>query len=88
LLGPVPALIAYVVLSAASTARAQEIEPRAYSNAPVGVNFLIAAYAYTRGGVAFDPALPVSDPQLETSRSLSDLGRPTAQPWMPAIFSA
>ena len=28
----------------ASTPRAQSIEPRAYSNAPVGVNFLIAGY--------------------------------------------
>jgi hypothetical protein len=48
-------------------ARAQDIEPRAYSNAPVGVNFLIAGYAYTRGGLAFDSALPVTDPKLTTS---------------------
>ena len=30
--------------------RAQDIEPRAYSNAPVGVNFLIAGYALRAGG--------------------------------------
>src|SRR3982751_4208922 len=41
-------------------ADAQDIEPRTYSNAPVGVNFLIAGYAYTRGGLSLDPALPVS----------------------------
>jgi hypothetical protein len=37
-------------------ARAQDIEPRAYSNAPIGVNFLIAGYGYTRGGLSFDSA--------------------------------
>lgn len=47
--------------------RAQDIEPRAYSNAPVGVNFFIGGYAYTDGGLAFDPALPVKDPKLHTS---------------------
>ena len=42
-------------------ASAQDIEPRAYSNAPVGVNFLVAGYAYTRGGLSFDTALPITD---------------------------
>lgn len=53
-----------------SRARAQDIEPRAYSNAPVGVNFLIAGFAATRGGVAFDPSLPVMNPELRTSNAL------------------
>ncbi|MEF8766330.1 hypothetical protein [Candidatus Accumulibacter contiguus] len=42
-----------------SVAHAQDIEPRAYSNAPVGVNFLIAGYAYTQGALPFDASLPV-----------------------------
>jgi len=54
----------------ASPAHAQDIEPRAYSNAPVGVNFLIAGYAYTSGGLAFDSALPLSDPDLSTSNAV------------------
>jgi hypothetical protein len=53
-----------------SIAHAQDIEPRAYANAPVGVNFLIAGYAFTRGGIAFDPALPVTDPELDTSSAV------------------
>lgn len=53
-----------------SQSLAQDIEPRAYSNAPVGVNFLIVGYAYTQGGIAFDSALPVTNPQLETSNLL------------------
>ncbi|WP_295399912.1 transporter [uncultured Thiocystis sp.] len=56
-----------VLLLGIAAAQAQDIEPRAFSNAPVGVNFLIAGYAYTRGGIAFDSALPVKNPQLETS---------------------
>jgi hypothetical protein len=59
-------LIACMLPAWAWPARAQEIEPRAYSNAPVGVNFLIAGYANTLGGLAFDPSLPVKNPQIET----------------------
>jgi hypothetical protein len=46
--------------------RAQDIEPRAYSNAPVGVNFLIAGYAYLQGGLSSDPSLPITDTALHT----------------------
>lgn len=59
-------IIVCTLMAGLSTACAQDIEPRAYSNAPVGVNFLIAGFAYTDGGLAFDHALPVKDPQLET----------------------
>ena len=38
------ALVAAMLISA-TTVRAQEMEPRAYSNAPVGLNFLILGYA-------------------------------------------
>jgi hypothetical protein len=49
----------------AGPARAQSIEPRAYAPAPVGVNFLIAGYTDSRGGLATDGSLPVTDPKLE-----------------------
>ncbi len=64
------ALVACVLAGVASPARGQDIEPRAYSNAPVGVNFLIAGYAYTRGGLALDPALPITNANLNTSNGL------------------
>ena len=64
------ALAAWSLASCAPTTYVQDIEPRAYSNAPIGVNFVIVGYAYTRGGVAFDPALPVKNPQLETSNAV------------------
>jgi hypothetical protein len=56
-----------VLAASASIARAQSIEPRAYSNAPVGVNFLLAGPYCTRGGLAFDTSLPLADPKLETT---------------------
>lgn len=49
----------------ASTAHAQELEPRAYVNLPVGINFLVAGYAYSQGGMSFDPSLPVEDAHLK-----------------------
>ncbi len=54
---PAAALLASAIHGLAPTAAAQDIEPRAYSNAPVGVNFLIAGYGYAEGGVASDPSL-------------------------------
>lgn len=53
-----------------AAARAQEIEPRAYANAPVGTNFLIGGYAYTQGAVPFDAALPIKNAHLSTSSAV------------------
>jgi hypothetical protein len=69
------ALLMLACLLAASPARAQDIEPRQYSNTPVGVNFLISGYAYTQGGVSFDPALPITNPDLNTSSAVLGFAR-------------
>jgi hypothetical protein len=63
-------LVCWALAGIASPAGAQDIEPRAYSNAPVGVNFLIAGYAQTRGGLSFDSSLPASNPDLTTSSAV------------------
>lgn len=68
-------LVSWALAGLASTAGAQDIEPRAYSNAPIGVNFLVAGYGYTRGGVSFDSALPVSNPELTTSSAVVGYAR-------------
>jgi len=47
-------------------AGAQEIEPRAYTNAPIGVNFLVAGIGYSQGGTSFDPAVPLTKAKLKT----------------------
>jgi hypothetical protein len=47
-------------------AKAQDAEPRAYSNTPVGLNFLLAGYIYSQGKLAFDPSLAVVDAQFQS----------------------
>lgn len=64
------AALALALTGVTATARAQDIEPRAYSNAPVGVNFLIAGYVFTRGGLSTDPAVPITDARLNTSNAV------------------
>jgi hypothetical protein len=54
---------------------AAELEPRAYSNIPVGQNFIIAGYAYMNGGVGFSPAVPIRDAQLQVHNSIFAFAR-------------
>jgi hypothetical protein len=59
------ALLSVAVFVLISThARAAELEPRNYANAPAGLNFLIAGYAYSEGGLSTDPASPIQDAHL------------------------
>lgn len=53
---------------------AQELEPRAYSPNPTGVNFLVAGYARSAGGVLFDPSLPFSDVEAELNALVAGYG--------------
>ena len=46
-------------------ARGQDLEPRTYSNIPVGLNFLIAGYGYSVGGVVTDPSFPLEDGDVQ-----------------------
>lgn len=48
----------------ASPATAQELEPRAYSNLPIGLNFLAVGYAKSQGSLSTDPSLPIEDADL------------------------
>jgi Putative MetA-pathway of phenol degradation len=50
-----------VLLLLSGVASAQDMEPRAYSNAPVGLNFLVVSYGYSTGNVVVDSALPLED---------------------------
>ena len=65
-------------------ASAQELEPRAYSASPIGVNFLAVSIARSTGGVVVDPTLPVEDVEAKVGslgigvgRTLSLFGRTT-----------
>lgn len=50
-----------VTLLLNNSAMAQELEPRAYASAPVGLHVFVAAYSRARGSVIFDPTLPIED---------------------------
>ena len=50
--------------------KAQEAEPRSYSNTPVGLNFLIAGYVYAQGKLAFDPNLSIADAKFHSNTGL------------------
>lgn len=39
------------------SASARDLEPRAFSNAPVGLNFMLAGYAHSTGNSSFDDAV-------------------------------
>ncbi|HEX7249761.1 MAG TPA: transporter [Burkholderiales bacterium] len=54
-----------LALFAVASAHAQNLEPRAYLNTPVGMNFLIAGYTYSSGGLSTDPALPLTNAKLD-----------------------
>jgi hypothetical protein len=58
------------LLVASVSAHAQELEPRAYSNAPVGMNFLILGYAYTTGDVSLDASAPIEDGKITVHSAL------------------
>ena len=48
-----------------SATHSQQLEPRLYANAPVGMNFAIAGYGFAQGGVAVDPAIPLDNASID-----------------------
>src|SRR4051812_33610988 len=52
------------LLASMAPAQAQELEPRAYSNLPIGLNFLALGYIHSKGGLATDPSIPIDDAHL------------------------
>ena len=58
-------MVSVITLILISSAHAQDLEPRAYANIPVGLNFVVAGYGYSEGGVATDPTVPLEDAELQ-----------------------
>lgn len=50
--------------------QAQEIEPRAFSNAPINSNFLVTGMVFSQGALAAEPSLPITHAQLDVSSAL------------------
>jgi hypothetical protein len=56
--------LTFIFLSKVSLLSGQDLEPRAYTNIPKGLNFIVAGYAYSAGGVLFDPAVPLDNANI------------------------
>lgn len=56
-----PLVIATAFVLLAGTAGAQDLEPRSFSQTPVGMNFAGLAYGYATGDVLFDQAVPITE---------------------------
>ena len=67
-LGAVPAVLALLFM--AVPVHAGEIEPRAYVNTPVGINFLLAGYVYSDGGLSTPGSSPIKDAQLRMNTGI------------------
>jgi hypothetical protein len=60
---------------AGATGAAQDLEPRAYSASPSGMNFLVAAFAHSTGDVITDPSLPISNVSAKVNGFALGYGR-------------
>ena len=76
------AVLLVLLLSITVPLNGQELEPRAYSVSPVGVNIALLAYSYPSGDLEFDPSVPIEDAKAKLNvvtlgylRSLDVLGR-------------
>jgi hypothetical protein len=61
----ITAAIGAALLRVAAESHGQELEPRAYSAAPVGTNFIVAGYSRLKGEVLTDPSLPIKNVQAD-----------------------
>jgi len=59
--GALPLLLLLATLAPIGAVRSQQLEPRAYSPAPVGLNMIILGDAVSSGDVAFDPSIPITN---------------------------
>ena len=57
------------------TASGQDLEPRAYSASPTGLNFLVIAAGRSSGDVVVDPSLPIDDVQASVNSLTIGVGR-------------
>ena len=68
-------LLVLILAAVGREASAQDLEPRAYTNIPVGLNFLLAGYTYSSGDVATDPSLPLQNADIDIHGTLLSYAR-------------
>jgi hypothetical protein len=54
---------------------AQALEPRSYTNTPVGINFLLLGYGHTEGDVGFDESTAITDTRVRVDAGVLGYGR-------------
>lgn len=62
------ALLALIGVSGGAVA--QDLEPRRWTQLPVGTSFVAVSYAYSAGDLAFDPVLLIEDADVELHSAL------------------
>jgi hypothetical protein len=67
--------VAVALAVLAGSAAAQDLEPRLYTNVPVGINFLGTGYGYSEGNVLVDPAVALENAEIEIDGPLLGYGR-------------
>lgn len=82
-----------VALSVAATfmssaTHSQDLEPRLYANAPIGLNFVVAGYGFAQGGVALDPALSFENARIDVHSAVVAYARSFAAWGRSAKFDA
>jgi hypothetical protein len=69
----IPVAVALIV--SAGAARAQELEPRAYSPSPIGLNFFATTLGGSQGGIVFDPTIPITNVDADLGALALGYGR-------------
>jgi hypothetical protein len=68
-------LLAVCSFGVASGVCAQELEPRSYTNTPVGMSFLLAGYGYATGSAAANPSVPLENANLQAHAGILGYAR-------------
>lgn len=68
-------IVAISVLALVARATAQDLEPRAYSASPVGLNFFLIGGGRSSGSVLVDPNLPIEDVSATLYGATIGMGR-------------
>src|SRR5215510_10609435 len=53
----------------------QALEPRSYTNTPVGINFLLLGYGHTDGDIGFDASSPIQDAKFHVDAGFAAYAR-------------
>jgi hypothetical protein len=69
------AFLALFGIALSAPARAQELEPGAYTVSPVGINVFNLGYVFNDGDVTFDPSLPIEDGSATIHTTILSYGR-------------